>query len=351
LAGGSGFFLAVGDDAGAYALFTFHAAVLLAFLSIITASWAGRVRPLAFTVLVVIFAWLIYPLAASWAWGGGWLAALGHTRGLGHGFIDPGGAGVVQLMAGAVVLGGSLLWGRLPKPATLATGRDGADAELPPLALAGALTMGMGWLALLAGDALLVGASLPQVLVNAVTSAGWATATAMGYMGFTTGRADGAMAARGMLAGIFAASAAAAFVSPPAAALIGAVAGLLVCLSTYAVAHSLRLDDPLHAVAVHGVSGLWGLVALGLFAEGRTGAGWNGVGLREYLGGVGQGVTGLLPAAGFVADPAQLVAQLVGAGVLVTWALTPALVLVKVVQRWANAREAVSLASHDEGAA
>ncbi|MDP3046768.1 MAG: hypothetical protein Q8O07_04755 [Chloroflexota bacterium] len=366
LAGASGFFLAVGDDPGAYALFVFQVSLMMAALSLMAITCAGRNRPLTFAFLVVLFAWLVYPLAGGWTWGGGWLSTLGQTKDLGHGLVDFGGAGVVHLSAGVVALAGAFVWGRLPGPAATVLPAEGAEParaneegmagavpaedaptqaeevvaaqgiapvvaltgavaapspsllETPetgptPLGAAGALAMGLGWLALLAGSAVLTGASLPAVVVNGLVAGAAGCAAALGYMGFTTGRSDGAMGARGLVAGLVAISAGAPFVSPAAAFVIGAVAGLLVCVATHVVAQSLRLDDPLAVISVHGVGGLWGLLAVGVFAHGRVGAGWNGVGIKEYLGVASQGVTGLLPAGGLAADPGQMQAQLIGA--------------------------------------
>jgi Amt family ammonium transporter len=334
LAGASGFFLAIGDDPGAYALVAFQVSLLLAALSVMAVACAGRVKPGSFAFLVVVFAWLVYPLAGGWTWGGGWLSTLGETKDLGHGLVDFGGAGAVHLSAGMVALAGALVWGRLPRfttpvPSPLAT----AEAGSTSLGAAGALAMGLGWLALLAGSSVLTGASMPVVVVNGLVATAAGCAASLGYMGFTTGRADGAMAARGLVAGLAAISAGAPFVSPPAAFLIGAVAGLLVCLSTHAIAQWFGLDDPLAVISVHGLGGLWGLLAVGVFASGYVGAGWNGVGAKEYLGSAAQGVTGLLPAGHLTADPGQMQAQIIGALAISVWVLASSWVLLKLTWR------------------
>ena len=334
LAGASGFFLAVGDDPGASALFVFQVSLLVAGLSVIAVACAGRVRPVSFASLVVLFAWLVYPLAGGWTWGGGWLSTLGETKDLGHGLVDFGGSGAVHLLAGMVALAGAIVWRRLPgfaapTPPSLATPEAGSTS----LGAAGALAMGLGWLALLAGSALLTGTSLPAVVVNGLVAAAAGCAAALGYIGFTTGRADSAMAARGLVAGLAAISAGAPFVSPAAAFVIGAVSGLLVCVSTHVIAQWFRLDDPLAVISVHGFGGLWGLLAVGVFASGYVGAGWNGVGPKEYLGSAAQGVTGLLPAGQLAADPGQLQAQVIGALAISVWALVSSWLLLKLTWR------------------
>jgi Amt family ammonium transporter len=116
---------------------------------------------------------------------------------------------------------------------------------------------------------------------------------------------DLSMMCNGMLAGLVAITAPCAFVAAPVAIFIGAVAGVLVVLSTLAVEQSLGIDDPVGAVSVHGVNGAWGVLALGLFADGRYGEGFNGV---------AGPVRGL-----FYGDAGQLVASCLGIIVNVLW--------------------------------
>lgn len=313
LLGLSGFFLAVGDDPGVYILFFFQAVLLGSALAIVAGAWAGRVKARFFALYALLFGLLLYPIPGNWAWGGGWLSGLGRNLGLGHGFVDFGGAGVVHAIGGLAALAGLLAFGRRGSRSTEEALQAGGSY------LPGGLVAALGWLAALAGSAALWGLGLSTVMTNALIAAAWAGAVALGYMAFATARVHGDMLIRGLLAGLAAISGAAPFVSPPAAALIGAAAGLLVCLGTYFVSQVLRLDDPQGYVAVHGLGGVWGLLSLGLFAEGRTGAGWNGVGLREYLGVPSQGITGLLPAPGFLADTQQILAQIVGLAAIAVW--------------------------------
>src|SRR5262249_40242128 len=119
------------------------------------------------------------------------------------------------------------------------------------------------------------------------------------------GLPDLSMMCNGMLAGLVAITAPCAFVTAPVALFIGAVAGVLVVVSALAVEQSLGVDDPVGAVSVHGVNGAWGILALGLFADGRYGDGFNGVPGK---------VTGL-----FYGDAGQLVASCIGIIVNVTW--------------------------------
>jgi len=153
------------------------------------------------------------------------------------------------------------------------------------------------------------------------------------YVWFVRGGPDLLMVARGLVAALIAISASCAFVPAWAALVIGAIAGLLLPLSIYLFDVKLRLDDHTAAVAMHGISGLWGLIAVGVFADGSTGAGWNGVGVTQYLGIDGQGVSGLLAGPGFQADwPAQLYAQLTGIVALLLLALAASWLILYVVR-------------------
>jgi Amt family ammonium transporter len=119
------------------------------------------------------------------------------------------------------------------------------------------------------------------------------------------GKPDASMSANGLLAGLVAITAPSGFVNPIASAIIGLIAGVLVCLSVSFVENRLKVDDPVGAISVHGACGLWGVLSVGLFADGTSnyGGAWNGV---------SGSVTGL-----FYGDASQLVAQLVGISTLI----------------------------------
>jgi Amt family ammonium transporter len=120
------------------------------------------------------------------------------------------------------------------------------------------------------------------------------------------GKPDPSMMCNSMLAGLVAITAPCAFVTPVGAFIIGAVAGVLVVVSVFFF-DRIKVDDPVGAISVHGVNGAWGVLAVGLFADGSYGQGWNGVGATEYIGTKGaalMGVTGL-----FYGDKTQIIAQ------------------------------------------
>jgi Amt family ammonium transporter len=140
-----------------------------------------------------------------------------------------------------------------------------------------------------------------------------ATLSGILYMWKVHGKPDPSMMCNSMLAGLVAITAPCAFVTPISAFIIGAVAGVLVVWSVFFF-DRLKIDDPVGAISVHGVNGAWGVLAVGLFADGTYGAGWNLVGATDYLGVKGQGVTGL-----FYGDKTQIIAQLIEIGVGLTW--------------------------------
>jgi Amt family ammonium transporter len=167
------------------------------------------------------------------------------------------------------------------------------------MALLGTFILAFGWFGFNAGSTL-AGSDLQIGIIATNTmlaSAGGAVA-AMIYMWARYGKPDPSMLANGMLAGLVAITAPCAFVTAPAAVLIGSIAGVLVVVAVYFFERTAKIDDPVGAISVHGVNGLWGVLALGLFANGTYGAGFNGV---------DGNVTGL-----FYGDPGQFVAEVIG---------------------------------------
>jgi Amt family ammonium transporter len=356
-----GFFLG-GEAANpaAYALFFSQLALVTTAVLIPALSLRGRVKAIVIVLGALLLSAAIYPILGNWIWGGGWLAHLGSNLELGHGFIDFAGAGLVNLVGGTAALAGILVFKlrrgeKRPSPEAVSPlsaralsvpPSEREVAEMPPvhlplLAILGSLLLVVGWLGWALASPLnaLTDISPAVVAVNLLLAAAGGTLVATLYSWFTTGRADVLMATRGLAIGLVSISAAVPFVPPWAALLTGAVAGLLLPLTIYLLDYLLRLDDPTAAVSVHGLGGLLGLLALGFFADGRYGAGWNGIGATEYLGVLGQGVSGYFTARGFQPDwPSQLYAQLVGLGAIfvltfvLTWLLLR--VLRGLIQAW-----------------
>jgi len=303
-------------DGDLVSLFLFQAPLVATATAIPLLSLAKRLKFPPLLLISFLTGGILYPLFGNWVWGGGWLSQLGKTTGLGHGFIDFAGSGTVHLLGAGVALAGILIFGtRLRKRRRPVAP---PPVHLPLLALLGTFLLLIGWLGVALGNPLL-DETLPltQVALNLMLSASGGLLVASIYSWFTTGAPEALISLRGGVTGLVAASASFPFVPPWASLLIGAIAGLLLPLTVYLVEVKLRLDDPTAVVGMHTVPGVWGLLALGLFADGRSGIGWNGVGIGDYLGVPGQGVSGYVVVSGFQPDSTQLYAQLVGIGALI----------------------------------
>ncbi len=279
----------------------------------------GRIPGWATVLLGFLVGAVIYPVAGNWIWGGGWLANLGANLGLAHGVVDVGGAGLVNLLGAAVALAGVLVF--LPRRPRHTAGEVTPlpKATFPVLSLLGVGVLFVALAPWLNANPLVVGQfELQRALLNTLVAAAGAALLSVGYTWLVAGRPDPLMGARAVGAAVVASLAAAPFVATWAAFALGALLGLLTPIIVFIFDRVLRWDDPTAALMVHGVGGLMGLAAVGLLADGSAGAGWNGIGVGEYLRVAGQGVTGLLPASGYRPDfPLQLQAQLVGGASLV----------------------------------
>jgi ammonium transporter, Amt family len=300
LMGLKGFFLS-GDayDVGVFAMFLFQMVFMDTAATIPTGAMAERWKWSSFVIFGFFMSMIVYPLFANWVWGAGWLAALGANFGLGHGHVDFAGSSVVHMVGGVAALAGAIVLGpRIGKYA-----KDGTPLPMPghhlPMAAAGAFILAFGWFGFNPGSTL-AGNDLriSVVAVNTMLAGAAGSFTAMLYIWFTAGKPEPGMMINGMLAGLVAITAPCAFVTAPSAVIIGGIAGVLVVMAALFIERTLKIDDPVSAIAVHGVNGAWGVLSLGLFADGVYGDGWNGVPGT---------VRGL-----FYGDASQFVAQCVG---------------------------------------
>jgi ammonium transporter, Amt family len=279
LFGTKGFFLSgMTYDAVIFTIFLFQMVFMDTTATIPTGSMAERWTFKSFVVYGFFISAIVYPLYANWVWGGGWLSQLGKNFGLGHGHVDFAGSSVVHLTGGVAALAGAIVLGpRLGKFKA-----DGTPNAIPghhiPMAVVGCFILAFGWFGFNAGSSLAGGdLRIGVVATNTMLAGGAAAFTSMMYMWFRFGKPDISMSANGLLAGLVAITAPCAFVNSVSAVVIGAVAGILVCVSVFFVERTLKVDDPVGAVSVHGVNGAWGVLALGLFADGTYGDGLNGV--------------------------------------------------------------------------
>jgi len=272
LMGSAGFFLATDDSArdGVATLFLIQAAFLAIAVAAALGAALERGRLLAMAFCAYLIGVLVYPLLANWVWGGGWLAELGREFGLGHGFVDQGGAGVVHETAGTLALVFAVVLG----PRHGRFGRHQPFNAIPghnvPFIVLGSIVLLISWMTANAF------ASSGLAAVNTLLAATGGLVVSFIQAAWQRGRPEPARLCRGLLGGAVSSCACAGLIDPWAAFLIGGVAGLLV---QEAVVHleRKRIDDPVGAAAVHGAGGIWGVVAAGLFANGTAGDGINGV--------------------------------------------------------------------------
>ncbi|HUA91354.1 MAG TPA: hypothetical protein VL991_02245 [Terracidiphilus sp.] len=248
-------------------LFEFQAAALAALIP--WGSGADRLRLAAGCALAALVSALVFPLTAHWIWHG-WLAQLGGNFSLGAGFIDPGGAATVHMLGGVSAL--AIVWitgprrGKFPKEG-LSTAMPGHHVVY---VLFGSMLSLVGWLAWNAAGAILwLHAPLSALPVNAINTVLAAAAALLATLIVTRirfGKPDASLCANGWLAGLVASSGCAAFITPGESIFVGMIAGIATPLLVEMLELALSIDDPSGAITVHGVAGLWGLLAGGLFA-------------------------------------------------------------------------------------
>jgi ammonium transporter, Amt family len=285
--GGKGFGLAgTSYDIATFALFFFHMVYLDTALTIPTGAMAERWKTSAFIVYALLTSMLIYPIFANWAWGGGWLAMLGQNIGLGHGYVDFAGSGVIHLTGGVMALTGVIVLG----PRIGKYGRDGSVRTIPahnlPMAVLGTFILAFGWFGFNAGSTLsATDVRFVTVAVSAMLSSAAGIFGALLYSWAIKGKIDIAVTANGLLAGLVANTACGAFIGAPASIVVGLTAGLLYITAADMLEHRFKIDDPVSAIALHGICGIWGVLAVGIFADGTYGNGYNGVagGVRGLL--------------------------------------------------------------------
>jgi Amt family ammonium transporter len=300
LFGTKGFFLSGSTyDSVVFTLFLFQMVFMDTTATIPTGAMAERWTFKSFVIYAFFISMFVYPLYGNWVWGGGWLSQLGKNFGLGHGTVDFAGSSVVHLTGGVAALAGAMLLGpRLGKYSS-----DGKPNAIPghhiPMALTGCFILGFGWFGFNAGSSLAGGdLRIGVVATNTMLASAASSFSSMLFMWKYYEKPDISMIANGFLAGLVAITAPCAFVNSVSAVIIGLAAGIILCISVFFVERNLKVDDPVGAISVHGVNGAWGLLSLGLFADGTYGDGLNGV---------TGAVRGL-----FYGDAAQFIAQITG---------------------------------------
>mgnify|MGYP001007741358 FL=1 len=315
VAGMSGWMLGgLGTSSGILAFFLFQMVFMDTAATIPTGSMAERLKFVGFCLMGLWVSMFIYPVAGGWVWGGGWLANLGRSLGLGNGAVDFAGSGVVHTIGGLVGLTGAIVIGpRLGK-----FNKDGSANTIPghniSLGVLGTIILFFGWFGFNPGSSLSfsgAGRSLAVLAaVNTLLAGAAGGCAAMLYMWLfgASKKPDPGFSVNGILAGLVAITAPCAFVEIWAAVVIGLIAGVWVCIASNLL-EKLKIDDPVGAVPVHLCNGVWGVLSVGLFAYGNPDtAGWNGV---------SSAVTGLFYGGGwgqFVAQAMEVLALIIFVG-------------------------------------
>jgi Amt family ammonium transporter len=265
--GYEGWFL--GDDAFAYGTltvpvtFVFQVAFAATAATIVSGAMAERTKFRSYFIYSFLISALIYPVVVHWNWGGGWLAQLDTP------FHDFAGSTMVHSVGGWAALMGALILG----PRIGKYGPDGKPRTILghsiPFAVLGGFVLLVGWYGFNPGSELAADGAIGGIAVTTTIAAAAGAIASMGTIWLRTGKPDVSMTVNGLLAGLVGITAGTAAVSNVGAVVIGAVAGVLVVGSVFFF-ERIRIDDPVGAISVHGICGVWGTLAVGLFATAET---------------------------------------------------------------------------------
>ena len=263
--GGSGFFGSLVDDAEGYAFFLFQATFVGTAATIVAGAVAERMKYVSYLVISLVISTLIYPVSGHWVWG----SALGGTGGWleGMGFVDFAGSTVVHSVGAWVALAGAWILG----PRRGRFDESGNPVEIPGhnllLATLGVFILWFGWFGFNGGSELAVDEALPRILLNTTlaAAAGGLASLFLSLM-LREGLVNVQSVLNGILGGLVGITAGCAFVNPWAALAIGMGGGVAAYAGDAFLLHVMKIDDPIGAVAVHGFAGVWGTLALAVFA-------------------------------------------------------------------------------------
>lgn len=254
------------QDGWPFTFFIFQMVFAATAATIVSGAMAERTRFPAYLVYSGIISGVIYPISGSWAWNGlfgdynggtaGWLENLG--------YLDYAGSGVVHLVGGAAALAGALVLG----PRTGKYGPDGEPRAIPghnlPMGMLGIFILMLGWIGFNAGSTTTAAPDIGWIAANTFLAASAGGIGAMFTAWAIFKKPDMTFAGNGVLAGLVGITAPCDSVGPPAAIIIGAIAGVLVVASVLFIETVLKVDDPVGAVSVHGTCGIWGVLATGI---------------------------------------------------------------------------------------
>ncbi len=280
-----------------YVFLLFQVAFAGAAATILAGGVAERIKFSSYCIATVVITAFIYPIAGHWIWGpSGWLQRLG--------MLDFAGSTVVHTVGGVCAFVGAWMVGARSGKYNA----DGTANAIPghniPMAALGTFILWLGWYGFNPGSLLRASPAIATIAITTTLAASAGASVAMMITWGRYGKPDVSMSLNGALAGLVAITAGCAYVSPVSSIIIGIVAGTLVVFSVEFIDHKLRVDDPVGAISVHAVNGIWGTIAVGLFAQASFGQA-NGV----------AAVNGLFYGGGV----AQLGKQLLGSVSVVAW--------------------------------
>ena len=296
--GGSGFFLKTAENPSEVpllAFWLFQAAFCGAAATIVAGSMAERIKFPAYIIYSFLVFTLVYPIVGHWIWGGGWLSSIG--------FSDFARSAVVHTTGGVAALIGTVIL----KPRTGKYRKDGSPNIMGghsiPLAALGVFILWFGWFGFNPGSTLSVGNGnlIALIAVNTNLAAATGGITAMASVWIMFGKPDLSMAMNGALAGLVAVTAPCVFIDPWAAIIIGGVGGILVVFGVLML-DKMKIDDPVGAFPVHGINGIWGTLAVGLFGKQSLGLANNGIFLGGGWGQLMTQVLGIISVIAFEGD-------------------------------------------------
>ena len=279
--------------------------------TIVAGAVAERMKITAYLAYAFLIVAIIYPIYGHWVWGGGWLSTMATPT------VDFAGSGVVHAIGGLAALAGAIMVG----PRIGRFNADGSANEIPGhntgYVVIGTFILFFGWFVFNAGSTLAATELRISVIFVNTLLAGAAGSVAAIYLGFVmSGKMDIGKGANGALAGLVAVTAPCAWVAPWAAVVIGVI-GALVMLGATSLLLKFKIDDVVGAFPVHGATGIWGVLAVGILADGTYG---NYTTDAPYI-------TGLL-----YGDAAQLLSQLISAGAVIVWGFGGALVVFTIIK-------------------
>lgn len=302
--GGHSFFPGLGgltetDGVSEAAVFFFQWAFAATAATIVSGALAERTKFSAYLFYTVFITGVIYPVVINWGWGGGWLGEMG--------FMDYAGSTLVHSVGAWAGLMGAILVG--PRIGKYASG--GRVNAIPghnmTLAALGMFILWFGWYGFNPGSTLGLSGGLATeaawIAINTTLSAGAGAIAAVTVAKLRYGKADLGLTLNGALAGLVSITAGCGFVEPWAALLIGAIGGTVVVFAV-AFFDRIRVDDPVGAISVHGVCGVWGTLATGLFATAAAADAWGAPSHGLFMGGgfeaFGVQIVGILAVFGWV---------------------------------------------------